>query len=99
MIFLELKIKVFFVFKGIFLVNFVLKNVIGLDEVGIGDFFGLIMVCVVYVDVEMMFLLKELGVKDLKVMKDLEICCIVEKIMLFVLYSVLFCFNFKYNEF
>lgn len=46
----------------------------------------------------MMPLLKELGVKDSKAMKDPEICRIAEKIMPLVPHSVLLCPNPKYNE-
>lgn len=77
----ESKAKAPSVSKGILPANFASKNVIGSDEVGTGDFFGPITVCAAYVDAEMMPLLKELGVKDSKAMKDPEICRIAEKIM------------------
>ncbi|EHT7836672.1 ribonuclease HIII [Listeria monocytogenes] len=94
----ESKAKAPSVSKGILPANFASKNVIGSDEVGTGDFFGPITVCAAYVDAEMMPLLKELGVKDSKAMKDPEICRIAEKIMPLVPHSVLLCPNPKYNE-
>ncbi|WP_270995028.1 ribonuclease HIII [Listeria seeligeri] len=84
--------------KGVLPANFASKNVLGSDEVGTGDFFGPITVCAAYVEETIMPLLKELGVKDSKAMKDPEICRIAEKIMPVVPHSVLLCPNPKYNE-
>lgn len=58
-------------FCYVFLVDIVGMFVIGFDEVGIGDYFGLMIVVCVYVDKMMFFLMKEFGVKDFKDLKDL----------------------------
>ncbi|MGO4076176.1 ribonuclease HIII, partial [Staphylococcus aureus] len=48
-------------------------SVIGSDEVGTGDYFGPITVCAAYVDASQLALMKELGVKDSKGLKDPQI--------------------------
>ncbi|WP_099221429.1 ribonuclease HIII [Listeria costaricensis] len=73
-------------------------NVLGSDEVGTGDFFGPITVCASYVTRDQMPLLKALGVKDSKAMKDPEICAIAKEIIPIIPHSVLICPNPKYNE-
>lgn len=45
--------------------------VIGFDEVGNGSYFGLVIVCAVYVDKSMISKLKVLGVCDFKELIDL----------------------------
>ncbi|WP_163653644.1 ribonuclease HIII [Listeria sp. PSOL-1] len=78
--------------------GFAEKNVLGSDEVGTGDFFGPITVAACYVTREKMPLLKQLGVKDSKAMKDQEICAIAKQIIPIIPNSVLICPNPKYNE-
>lgn len=53
-------------------------NCIGSDEVGSGDYFGLLIVCVVFVIKEYVFILKILGVDDLKKLIDIKIVEFVE---------------------
>lgn len=72
-------------------------SIIGSDEVGTGDFFGPITVVAVYADREHLTLLKEIGVKDSKHLKDPQILEIGEQLKELVPYSLLVCANPKYN--
>ena len=72
---------------------------IGSDEAGTGDFFGPITVASVYVDQSQFALLKELGVKDSKLLKDDAIQRIAKDLMHVELpYSLLVMRNEKYNQ-
>ncbi|SDD40951.1 ribonuclease HIII [Terribacillus halophilus] len=72
---------------------------IGSDEAGTGDFFGPITVASVYVDQSQFALLKELGVKDSKLLKDDSIQRIAKDLMHVELpYSLLVMRNEKYNQ-
>jgi len=72
---------------------------IGSDEAGTGDFFGPITVASVYVDHSQFALLKELGVKDSKLLKDDSIQRIAKDLMHVGLpYSLLVLRNEKYNQ-
>lgn len=73
-------------------------SVIGSDEVGTGDFFGPITVVAVYADKEHLSLLREIGVKDSKHLKDPQILEIGEQLKELVPYSLLVCANPKYNS-
>ncbi|MBP2240662.1 ribonuclease HIII [Cytobacillus eiseniae] len=73
-------------------------SVIGSDEVGTGDFFGPITVVAAYVKKEQIPLLKELGVKDSKNLKDEQIIQIAKQIKDIVPYSLLTLHNEKYNK-
>ncbi|GGE76566.1 ribonuclease HIII [Priestia taiwanensis] len=72
--------------------------VIGSDEVGTGDYFGPMVVAAAYVPPSKFALLKELGVKDSKDLKDEQICEIAKQIIQVVPYSLLTLHNVKYNE-
>lgn len=73
-------------------------SVIGSDEVGTGDYFGPITVACVYADKVKLPLLKELGVKDSKDLKDPQIVQIARDLIKTVPYSLLVLRNEKYNE-
>lgn len=73
-------------------------SVVGSDEVGTGDFFGPITVVAAYVKKEQIPLLKELGVKDSKNLKDEQIISIAKQIKNVVPYSLLTLHNEKYNK-
>jgi len=72
-------------------------SIIGSDEVGTGDFFGPITVVEVYAAKEQLSLLREIGVKDSKHLKDPQILEIGEQLKELVPYSLLVCDNPKYN--
>lgn len=72
-------------------------SVIGSDEVGTGDYFGPITVAAVYASKENIPLLKELGVRDSKNIKDPEILQIAAQLKHAVPFSLLVLDNVKYN--
>ena len=72
-------------------------NIIGSDEVGTGDYFGPITVAAVYADRSTIPLLKELGVRDSKNIKDPEILQIAGQLKHAVPFSLLSLDNAKYN--
>lgn len=71
-------------------------NIIGSDEVGVGDYFGGICVCAVYLSNNDISKLIELGVKDSKKMNDNAIVQIAEKLIKFVKYNIT---NIDANEY
>jgi ribonuclease HIII len=73
-------------------------SIIGSDEVGTGDFFGPITVVAAFVGKEQMELVKELGVKDSKSLKDPQIIEIAKDLLHTIPYSRLTLNNEKYNE-
>lgn len=73
-------------------------SAIGSDEVGTGDFFGPITVVAAYVKKEDIPLLKELGVKDSKDLKDEKIIAIAKVIKGIVPFSLMTLKNEKYNQ-
>lgn len=72
-------------------------STVGSDEVGTGDYFGPITVVAVYAKREHIPLLKELGVRDSKNLKDNQIVEIASQIKHIVPFSLLTCDNPKYN--
>lgn len=78
--------------------NFENLSVIGSDEVGTGDYFGPITVVAAYVQKENIPLLRELGVKDSKGLKDDKIAEIAKQIKDIVPHSLLTLHNEKYNQ-
>ncbi len=78
--------------------NSVTKNHIGSDEAGSGDFFGPMTAAAAYVEEKNISLLKELGVKDSKLMKDETILEVAKHIQqVDIPYSILVLRNNKYN--
>lgn len=73
-------------------------SVIGSDEVGTGDYFGPITVAAVYADRKSIPLLKELGVKDSKHLKDPQIMKIAAELKHAVPFTLLVLDNEKYNK-
>ncbi|SEK89021.1 ribonuclease HIII [Carnobacterium iners] len=72
-------------------------SVIGSDEVGNGSYFGPLTVVATYVDSSQFPLLKELGVRDSKDMKDLEIIKVASDLITFLPHSLLTVTPEKYN--
>lgn len=64
-------------------------SVIGCDEVGTGDYFGPIVVCSAYVSSDKINKLKQIGVKDSKLLTDDFIIELALKIKDFIPYSIL----------
>ncbi|MBM6617525.1 ribonuclease HIII [Bacillus suaedaesalsae] len=71
--------------------------IVGSDEVGTGDYFGPMTVVAAYVEPSQIPLLKELGVKDSKDLKDPHIIKIAKDIIHVVPHSILVLHNEKYN--
>ncbi len=78
--------------------NFEALSVIGSDETGTGDYFGPITVAACYVPAEKVALIKELGVKDSKMLTDEAMRKMAPDIMSAITYSVLVLKNEKYNQ-
>ncbi|MCF6138170.1 ribonuclease HIII [Pseudalkalibacillus berkeleyi] len=72
-------------------------SIIGSDEVGTGDFFGPITVVAAFVSKAQIPLVKELGVKDSKLMKDPQIIEIAKSLIQTIPYSLMVLPNPKYN--
>ncbi|MFV0561037.1 MAG: ribonuclease HIII [Enterococcus sp.] len=77
--------------------NFAQLSVIGSDEVGNGSYFGPLCVCAAYVDRAHLALLKELGVRDSKELKDSQIISIAKNIREVIPYQLLVVPPKKYN--
>lgn len=73
-------------------------SVIGSDEVGTGSYFGPLTVVAAYVDRDQFALLKELGVRDSKLMTDKEIIKVAQDLTTFLPYSLLNVSPEKYNR-
>lgn len=78
--------------------DFASWNVVGSDEVGNGSYLGPVVVCAAYVDETHMPLLKELGVKDSKMLTDTDIKRIAKEIIHVMPYRKLVLTPKKYNE-
>ncbi|GEK30070.1 ribonuclease HIII [Kurthia zopfii] len=78
--------------------NFENMSVIGSDETGTGDYFGPITVAAVYVSSDKIELVKELGVKDSKMLSDDFMRKIAPDLISALPHSLLILHNPKYNE-
>lgn len=78
--------------------NFATWPVVGSDEVGNGSYLGPVVVCATYVTPDKMPLLKELGVKDSKMLTDSDIRRIAKEIIHVIPYKRLVVSPKKYNE-
>lgn len=78
--------------------GFVSMSVLGSDETGTGDYFGPVTVAAVYVPSEKIELLKELGVKDSKMLTDDYMRKIAPDLKAACIHSILILRNEKYNE-
>lgn len=77
--------------------NFASMSVIGSDETGTGDYFGPVTVAAVYVPADKIDLVRELGVKDSKMLTDDYMRKIAPDLMKVCPHSVLTLKNEKYN--
>lgn len=73
-------------------------TVIGSDEVGNGSYFGALTVCAVYLPKDRIPLIKELGVKDSKMLSDTQIRDLAWQIKATVPYHLTVCQPDKYNQ-
>lgn len=78
--------------------NFSTLSVLGSDETGTGDYFGPITVAACFVSSEQVELVKELGVKDSKMLMDDVMRKMAPDLMATLTHSVLVLKNEKYNE-
>lgn len=78
--------------------NFETYSVIGSDETGTGDYFGPITVVAAYVPANKIALIKELGVKDSKMLTDDFMRKIAPDLIAAIPYSLLVLRNEKYND-
>lgn len=74
------------------------KPSIGSDESGVGDYFGPLTVCAVYLSKASMDYIATLGVDDSKMLSDKNILKMAPKLMKNVPYSLLVLNNKKYND-
>ena len=78
--------------------NFSSLSVLGSDETGTGDYFGPITVAACYVHANQVELVKELGVKDSKMLTDDVMRKMAPDLMATLTHSVLVLNNEKYND-
>lgn len=78
--------------------NFTNWSVVGSDEVGNGSYLGPVVVCATYAKKEQLPLLKELGVKDSKMLTDTMIRQIAKDLIHVLPYKQLIVTPKKYNE-
>lgn len=78
--------------------NFAQKSIIGSDEVGNGSYFGPLIVCAVYAESKVLSQLQQLGVKDSKMLTDLQIRQLAPKIKECVPFQLLTVSPEKYNQ-
>lgn len=78
--------------------NFASLSVLGSDEVGNGSYFGPLCVCAAYADKEQLAVLKQLGVKDSKMLTDDQIRKMSITIKELIPYRLLVVNPEKYNE-
>lgn len=74
------------------------QGIIGSDEVGTGDYFGPITVCSVFCESVELEKLKQLGVKDSKLLTDKKMIVMAETLKSELTYSLLILPNDKYNS-
>lgn len=74
------------------------KSVIGSDEVGTGDYFGPIIVCAAYTNTDDLDILRNLGVKDSKLLTDRDIIPLALKLTKFLPYSLIMLNPSKINK-
>lgn len=75
-----------------------LLNAIGTDEVGTGDYFGPIVVCATYTNKETANKLRQLGVKDSKLLTDSQIIALSMQITKIIPYSIIILDPYKFNS-
>lgn len=72
-------------------------SAIGSDEVGTGDYFGPVVVCATYVDSSMIEKLRNLGVKDSKLLTDSQMIPMAITISKLIPYSIVYLDPSKFN--
>lgn len=72
-------------------------SAIGSDEVGTGDYFGPIVVCATYVEHENIAKLRQLGVKDSKLLTDKQMIPLAIQISQIIPYAIVSLDPYKYN--
>ena len=80
------------------LTDYNLLNAIGTDEVGTGDYFGPIVVCATYTTKETATKLRQLGVKDSKLLTDSQIIALSMQITKIIPYSIIILDPYKFNS-
>ena len=78
--------------------GFTAMSVLGSDETGTGDYFGPVTVAAVYIPADKIELIKELGVKDSKMLNDDLMRQMAPDLKAACTYSILVLRNEKYNE-
>lgn len=73
-------------------------NAIGSDEVGTGDYFGPIVVCATFTTKETASKLRQLGVKDSKLLTDSQIIALSMQITKIIPYSIIILDPYKFNS-
>ena len=73
-------------------------NAIGSDEVGTGDYFGPIVVCATFTTKETANKLRQLGVKDSKLLTDSQIIALSMQITKIIPYSIIILDPYKFNS-
>ena len=74
------------------------KNIIGMDEVGVGDYFGGLVTCSTYINKNIFEQIKTFGVCDSKLLNDNQIKNIAEKLIKIVPYSISQIYANEYNH-
>lgn len=77
--------------------NYDLKNTVGSDEAGVGDYFGPMTVCAAYLPAKSMELVRELGVKDSKNLSNSTVQKLAADLIHTVTYSLVVLDNPSYN--
>ncbi|WP_029512615.1 ribonuclease HIII [Mycoplasmopsis iners] len=74
------------------------KKIIGIDETGVGDFFGFVVSCAAIVPKKNLDKIIELGIKDSKQLSDSRILLLCEQIKNLVYYSINYLSPLEYNR-
>lgn len=73
-------------------------NIIGSDEVGVGDYFGGLCVCAVFLDDKLVSKINDLNIKDSKLLDDVTICDLAMKLINIVPYEIYNILPTEYNH-
>lgn len=73
-------------------------NIIGSDEVGVGDYFGGLCVCAVFLDDKLVAKINDLNIKDSKLLDDTTICDLAIKLIAIVPYEIYNILPIEYNH-
>ena len=78
--------------------DYSILSVVGSDEVGTGDYFGPIVVCATYTTKETASKLRQLGVKDSKLLTDNQIISLSMQVSKLIPYSIIILDPYKFNS-